>query len=89
MDFRYYLLALAAFGVPLPLAAQEAAPAPAEEAAYTGPTVYGAEVVASYPHDASAFTQGLLWHEGALYESTGREGQSVVRRVDLAMQTLH
>ncbi|MGE5953543.1 MAG: glutaminyl-peptide cyclotransferase, partial [Qipengyuania vulgaris] len=84
MFFRPFLLALAAFGSPLPLAAQDApAPVIAEEA-YTGPTVYVAEVVAAYPHNDSAFTQGLLWHDGALYESTGREGQSVVRKVDLA-----
>lgn len=38
-------------------------------------------VVASYPHDRSAFTQGLLWHEGTLYESTGRYGTSTVRKV--------
>lgn len=36
-----------------------------------------------YPHDASAFTQGLLWHEGYLYESTGLRGYSTLRRVDI------
>jgi glutamine cyclotransferase len=41
-------------------------------------------VVQSFPHDSGAFTQGLLWHDGALYESTGLEGKSSVRRVDLA-----
>lgn len=41
------------------------------------------KVVKSYPHDQNAFTQGLLWHEGALYEGTGREGHSEVRKVDL------
>lgn len=39
------------------------------------------EVVARSPHDPAAFTQGLLWHDGAFYESTGREGQSEIRRV--------
>ena len=43
-----------------------------------------ARVVARYPHDTTAFTEGLLWHAGALYESTGKEGQSDVRRVNLA-----
>jgi glutaminyl-peptide cyclotransferase len=62
--------------------AQETAPVVAEQA-YSGPVVYRAEVVAEYPHDAAAFTQGLLWHEGALFESTGRVGQSVIRKVDL------
>jgi len=41
------------------------------------------KIVKSYPHDQNAFTQGLLWHEGALYEGTGREGHSEVRKVDL------
>lgn len=40
-------------------------------------------VVNSYPHDPNAFTQGLLWHDGHLYEGTGLEGKSSVREVDL------
>jgi glutaminyl-peptide cyclotransferase len=40
-------------------------------------------VLHSYPHDPEAFTQGLLWSEGKVYESTGLWGQSSVRRVDL------
>jgi glutaminyl-peptide cyclotransferase len=40
------------------------------------------EVVTSYPHDPTSFTQGLLWHAGSLYESTGLEGQSKVRRLE-------
>ena len=40
-------------------------------------------VLQVYPHDSNAFTQGLLWHAGALYESTGRWGQSSLRRVNL------
>lgn len=83
MMFRPFLLALTAFGAALPLAAQNATAPVIAEQVYTGPTVYAAEVVAAYPHDEAAFTQGLLWHDGALYESTGREGQSVVRKVDL------
>lgn len=43
-----------------------------------------ATIVARYPHDRTAFTEGLLWHDGALYESTGQERQSDVRRVSLA-----
>jgi glutamine cyclotransferase len=41
------------------------------------------EVVARYPHDRAAFTQGLAFYDGKLYESTGRLGQSSVRRVDI------
>ncbi len=48
------------------------------------PTLYGYKVKATYPHDREAYTQGLLWHNGALYESTGVEGQSALRKVELA-----
>ena len=44
----------------------------------------GYRVVATYPHDARAYTQGLVYADGALYESTGLYGRSSVRRVDLA-----
>ncbi len=41
------------------------------------------DVVAEYPHDPNALTQGLIYAGGFLYESTGREGQSSIRKVDL------
>jgi len=41
------------------------------------------KVLRVYPHDARAFTQGLLFLDGKLYESTGLNGRSTVRRVDL------
>jgi glutamine cyclotransferase len=44
---------------------------------------YGYEVVRTYPHDALAFTQGLFFLDGHLYESTGLEGRSSVRKVRL------
>ncbi len=47
------------------------------------PRVLGYEVVKAYPHDGGAYTQGLLWHAGKLYESTGRNGSSSLRRVEL------
>jgi len=40
-------------------------------------------IVARYPHEPTAFTQGLAWADGRLYESTGLEGQSSLREVDL------
>jgi glutamine cyclotransferase len=40
-------------------------------------------IVEEYPHDASAFTQGLVLQGGVLHESTGLYGQSTVRHVDL------
>ncbi len=39
--------------------------------------------LARHPHDPEAFTQGLVWHEGKLYESTGQYGRSRLRRVNL------
>lgn len=47
------------------------------------PTSRSVEVAASYPHDPAAFTQGLVWHDGHLFESTGLYGASSVRRVRL------
>lgn len=41
------------------------------------------EVAATYPHDPGAFTQGLLWHQGKLYESTGMYGRSSLREVEI------
>jgi glutamine cyclotransferase len=40
------------------------------------------QVLGVYPHDAQAFTQGLTWYKGQLYESTGEQGKSNVRIVD-------
>jgi glutaminyl-peptide cyclotransferase len=41
------------------------------------------EVLAEYPHDSGAFTQGLLLHEGTFYESAGQYGESDVRQVEI------
>jgi glutamine cyclotransferase len=46
--------------------------------------VEGYRVVHTYPHDSSAFTQGLVMVDGMLYEGTGLNGRSSVRAVDLA-----
>ena len=62
--------------------AQSAAPIPVA-AAETAP-VYSAQVVNAYPHDRTAFTEGLFFRDGALYESTGYEGRSSIRKVELA-----
>lgn len=45
--------------------------------------VYGYEVLKTYPHDEKAFTQGLFFHNGFLYESTGQEGRSQIRKVEI------
>ena len=48
----------------------------------TAPTVT-VQQVRSYPHDSTAFTQGLVWRNGRLFESTGRYGESSLRLVEL------
>ncbi|HLF10925.1 MAG TPA: glutaminyl-peptide cyclotransferase, partial [Gammaproteobacteria bacterium] len=50
---------------------------------HRGPESWTFDVVAAYPHDAAAFTQGLAIHAGRMYESTGQYGASSVRRVDV------
>ena len=45
--------------------------------------VAGFRVVRTYPHDRSAFTQGLEYHDGYLYEGTGLNGRSWLRKVEL------
>ncbi len=42
------------------------------------------QVVRAYPHDREAFTQGLIWRDAVLYESTGLVGRSSLRKVELA-----
>ena len=49
----------------------------------TIPTVYGYEIVKTYPHDPGAFSQGLAIVDGQLYEGTGQRGRSFLRKVDL------
>ena len=44
---------------------------------------YKAKVVGEYPHDVRAYTQGLFFHDGTLYETTGQWGESSIRTVDL------
>ncbi|HZZ87051.1 MAG TPA: glutaminyl-peptide cyclotransferase [Caulobacteraceae bacterium] len=46
--------------------------------------VWGVSVVRAYPHDRAAFTEGLFYLDGYLYESTGNLGASSVRKVELA-----
>lgn len=44
---------------------------------------YNYKIVNSYPHDGNAFTQGLEFKDGFLYESTGQRGKSTIRKVEL------
>src|SRR5215217_1528873 len=45
--------------------------------------VYSYQIINTWPHDAEAYTQGLVFHDGALFESTGLRGASSLRRVEL------
>lgn len=51
--------------------------------AQTSAPVHGYEVVNVFPHDREAFTQGLVYRDGVLYESTGLKGRSSLRKVQL------
>lgn len=61
-----------------------ASPAP-QPAASPSPNVptYTYEVVNNWPHDTKAFTQGLVFYQGALYESAGHYGSSTLRKAEL------
>ena len=48
-----------------------------------GTTLHRIRVVNIYPHDPDAFTQGLVFHNGYIYEGTGLPGQSSIRKVEL------
>ena len=63
-------------------AEQQKAPKAAGVSAAPAP-VHGFRVVRSYPHDRQAFTQGLEFVDGVLYESTGLNGKSGIRKVNL------
>lgn len=66
-----YLIALAALAIAGPVAARDGLP------------VYGYTVVHAWPHDPKAYTEGLFYLDGHLYESTGQVGSSSVRKVEL------
>lgn len=50
--------------------------------AASAPEVYTYEILNTYPHDPKAYTQGLEFHNGTLYESTGKRGGSTLRKVN-------
>lgn len=66
--------------------AQPAAPTPidAPPTPAAQPSIYGYQVLNVFPHDPSAFTQGLVYQDGIFYEGTGLRGQSTLRQVDPA-----
>lgn len=46
------------------------------------PKIYKYNILNAYPHDITSYTQGLEFHNGKLYESTGQNGESKLREVD-------
>jgi len=47
------------------------------------PDIYTYKIINTYPHDKKAYTQGLEYHNGFLYEGTGQKGESSIRKVNL------
>lgn len=72
-------LSLRAAGLALIAALSSAAPVAGETSAAS----YGYQVVNTFPHDRGAFTEGLVYLQGVLFEGTGLNGSSTLRQVDL------
>lgn len=47
------------------------------------PAIYSYKLINTYPHDKTSYTQGLEFYNGFLYETTGKNGKSVLRKVEL------
>lgn len=78
------LAAVATLGASAAPAARTNAPAPMSVTMAAPPAAYTYKVIHTYPHDKTAFTQGLIFRDGVLYESAGQFGESNVRKVELA-----
>ena len=76
MNFARSAIALAALGASVS-AVINAQPKPSKT------PVFGYQIVKTFPHDRAAFTQGLQFVDGVLYEGTGQNGQSGLRKVKL------
>jgi len=81
--FRSFLLILALAGCGSSESRPETSAATNPPASAQPTLLYTYRVLKAYPHDPEAFTQGLVFVDGALYEGTGLEGRSSLRRVDL------
>jgi Glutamine cyclotransferase len=55
-----------------------------DASAWAAIPAYGYKIVHTYPHDTGAYTEGLFYKDGYLYESTGQAGSSTVRKVELS-----
>ena len=68
---------------PVPTSMAEPASTPVPIPTTFSPARYGFAIANTFPHDPMAFTQGLVFEDGYLYEGTGLRGQSTLRKVDL------
>jgi glutamine cyclotransferase len=76
------LIIVALHLLPVPAGGKERGPAARSTSSGSIP-VYGYELMNTFPHDPNAFTQGLIYHNGFLYEGTGLYGGSSLRKVVL------
>lgn len=81
--FGLYACQMASNSAPPHQESNASTPPPTTTAAESEPPVYRYRIVNTFPHDRNAFTQGLEFHNGYLYESTGLNGQSSLRKVEL------
>lgn len=80
----YLTLILSILGLWLPIGGSTLAGGdPAVIEVPPSPRIYSYQIINTYPHDRTAFTQGLVYDDGFLYESTGLRGQSTLRKVSL------
>lgn len=80
---KFFLSISLAFSQALTIVACKTGEANQQMTAPARVTNYTYEIVRSYPHDTDAFTQGLLFHQGVFYESTGLNGRSSLRKVEI------
>ncbi len=87
LGLLFFLLAAPALARPrgpeLTASAHHAGRMAAPADVYDTTPLYSYHVVATFPHDAQAFTQGLVYYQGDFYEGTGLRGRSSLRQVDL------
>jgi len=88
LDMTIRVPLAAAIGAAITSMAATPSPHPPPSRPSAAPESLRVKVVRSFPHDPGAFTQGLVFHAGKLYESTGLVGRSSLRRVDLATGTV-
>ena len=83
MTMRHFHTGLASVAAVTLTVCGGASPLPTVEQRAGTPAAFSYRVVRSYPHDPQAYTQGLLFRDGVLYEGTGLSGESSVRKVKL------